>query len=135
MFLKCYQLPNAEKAWYTCMFEDLSGVIVTQCLALWSNQVIQKDESTVFSIKSMIIIIMITTQWYFFVKILAIPLKFAYGKREWMLIDLSEHIQLYRTKMAEVISAKPSALWWCKWWHDSHNFRMKNLYKQSRKCR
>jgi len=28
-FLKCYQLPNAEKSCYTCMFEDPSGVIVT----------------------------------------------------------------------------------------------------------
>jgi len=80
-------------------------------------------------------IVMITTQWYFFVKILAIPLKFAYEKREWMLINHSEHTQLYRTEMAEVISTKPSTPGWCRWWHDSHNFRMKNLYKQNRKCR
>jgi hypothetical protein len=80
-------------------------------------------------------IIMITVQWYFFVKILAIPLKLAYEKREWMLIDLSEHLQLYRTEMAEVISTKPLTLWSCRWWHDSPNFRMKNLYKKNRKCR
>jgi hypothetical protein len=71
-FLKFYQLSNAEKSWYTCMFEDPSGVIVTQCLLLWSDQVIQNNEPTIFSIKSMIIIVMITAQWYFFVKILAI---------------------------------------------------------------
>jgi hypothetical protein len=71
-FLKCYQLPNAEKSWYTCMFEDPSVVIITQRLFLWFNQVIQKDELTIFSIKSMIVIIMIAAEWYFFVKILAI---------------------------------------------------------------
>jgi hypothetical protein len=51
---------------------DPSGVIVTQCLLLWSDQVIQNNEPTIFSIKSMIKIVMITGQWYFFVKILAI---------------------------------------------------------------
>ncbi len=59
------QLPNAEKSWYICMFEDPSGVIVTQCLLLWSDQVIQKNEPTIFFIKSMIIIVMITAQCYF----------------------------------------------------------------------
>ncbi len=34
ILLKCYQLPNAEKSWYTCMFEDPTGVIVAHCLLL-----------------------------------------------------------------------------------------------------
>jgi len=78
ILLKCYQLPNAEKSRYTCMFEDPSGFIVTQCLLWWSNQVIQKDEPTIFPIKSMIIIRIITAQWYFFVKILAILCYFCF---------------------------------------------------------
>ena len=87
-FLKCYQLPNAEKCWYPCIFEGPSDVIVIQCLLLWSNQVIQRDEPTTFSIKSMITMIQLNGifSWKYPLSYLN---SFMKNANEWLSIFLS----------------------------------------------